>query len=474
MTKQKKRNNRLIIIIAAVVVLLIVAAIIKGRSQQRGEEVEVEKVERRVIVEKVSASGKIFPETEVKISSDVSGEVVELEVEEGDSVKMGQLLARIDPDAYQSAVERGKASVDNAKAQVANARAGIERSKAQYIQAKAQKEQIEAQLENAKAIHQRNEQLKAEKVISDADYDASLSNLRALEANLRSAEANVSSAEASLESAKQSTEAASFNVKSAEASLKELQTNLRRTSIYAPVTGIVSQLNVEQGERVVGTIQMTGTELMRIANMSTMEVQVDVNENDVVRVSLGDPVIIDVDAYLDREFKGVVTEIASSASNAGTVALTTDQVTNFVVKVRISPESYADLISEQNPYPFRPGMSASVDIVTETKGDVLSIPIQSVTTREKEQDEAKKKKVSLEDEELMEVVFVKDGDKVKMVKVQTGIQDDDFIEITEGLSGDEEVVTGPYSAISRKLDDGDQIKIKEEDDGGWGKDEEDE
>lgn len=305
MTK-KKNKKTLIIVLVAVVVVLVVAVSIKNKNKPSGEKVAAEEVTERTIIEKVAASGRVFPQTEVKISSDVSGEIVELYVQEGDSVVTGQILARIDPDAYQSQVERGVASVNSAKAQLANSRSQVEN-------AKAQKEQILAQLENAKAAHARNEALKADKVISDADFDQSLSALRALEANLRSSEASIRSAE-------ENVRASEFSIKSAEASLKELQTSLRRTTIYAPMDGNISSLSVERGERVVGTIQMTGTEMMRIANLNAMEVRVDVSENDIPRVKYGDEVEIEVDAYIDRKFKGTVTQIANSSSNAATVA----------------------------------------------------------------------------------------------------------------------------------------------------------
>ena len=467
---KRKNKNTLVFILLGVIVILMAVAVIKSRSKSKGEKVSVEKVEKRTITEKVSASGKIFPETEIKISSDVSGEIVELYIEEGDSVTMGQLLAKIDPDAYQSQVERGVASVNNAMAQVANAKSGVERSKAQLLQAKAQKEQIEAQIVNTRAIHNRNIGLHKEGVISDADFETSLSNLNALEANLRSAEANVRSLEANLESAIQSTKASEYSVKSAEASLKELQTSLRRTTIYAPTNGIVSMLNVEKGERVVGTSMMSGTEMMRIANLETMEVQVDVSENDVLRVSLNDTVEIEVDAYIDRKFEGIVTEIANSASNSATASLTTDQVTNFVVKIRINPNSYADLTSKGLRSPFRPGMSASVEIKTNTEKDVLSVPIQAVTTREKEENKKKGKaekkepdKKEISSNDLREIVFVCKGDSAKIAEVKTGIQDDEYIQIISGLQEGDEVVTGPYTAVSRKLEDGDIVNKVDED-----------
>lgn len=455
-TKKKKSRKWLVPVLIIGIGALIAAAYFKGQSKPKGIEVTVEEAENRTILEKVTASGKIFPETEVKISSDVSGEIVELYVQEGDSVYIGQVLAKIDPDTYESTVERGRASVNSAKANKAASATQIESSKAQI-------QQIQAQLTNAKTVHDRNANLLSEGVISQVEFDQSLSALQGLEANMRSAEA-------SLESAKKNVEGASYSVQSAEATLREMQTSLSRTIIKSPTDGIVSSLSVEQGERVVGTIQMTGTEMMRIANLSAMEVQVDVSENDILRVSLNDKVDIEVDAYLDRKFSGYVTEIANSASNIGGAAsLNTDQVTNFVVKVRVDSESYKDLLGPNKRYPFRPGMSASVDIRTETMDDVLAIPIQAVTVREKEDDKDNKKKKAADDE-LEEVVFVMEADTVRMVNVTTGIQDDEYILVASGLKKGDVIVTGPYSAISKKLDEGDAVRIKVEKDK---KDEED-
>lgn len=461
MAKRSNRRTLMVIGLIAVLGLLVVAVIMKNKSKPKGEKVMAEEVAERTIREMVSASGKVFPEVEVKISSDVSGEIVELMVEEGDSVVTGQYLAKIDPDAYQSQVERGVAGVNSAKANMANARSQIENFK-------AQKEQIVAQLENAREIHKRNEKLRNEGVIADADYDASLSNMRALEANLRAAEANIKAQE-------EGARAAQFSVQSSEATLKELRTSLRRTTIYAPTDGVVSVLNVEQGERVVGTIQMTGTEMMRIANLNTMEVRVDVSENDIPRVALGDPVDIEVDAYVDRKFSGVVTQIANSATGAGTTtSLNSDQVTNFEVRIRIEPSSYLDLIKGGNQYPFRPGMSASVEINTETVADVVSVPIQSVTTREKDENKKKSNRQFVNNEnspeetkedrrdDLMEVVFIVQADTVDMIQVRTGVQDDSYIEVKSGLKVGDKVVSGPYSAIARKLKKGEEVRVVDE------------
>ena len=447
-TKKQKSRKWLVPVLIIGIGALIAAAYFKGQGKPRGIEVTVEEADNRTILEKVTASGKIFPETEVKISSDVSGEIVELYVQEGDSVYTGQVLAKIDPDTYESTVERGRASVNSAKANKAASATQIESSKAQI-------QQIQAQLTNAKTVHDRNVKLLSEGVISQVEFDQSLSVLQGLVANMRASEAT-------LESAKKNVEGASYSVQSAEATLREMRTSLSRTIIKSPTNGIVSSLSVEQGERVVGTIQMAGTEMMRIANLSAMEVQVDVSENDILRVSLNDKVDIEVDAYLDRKFSGYVTEIANSASNIGGAAsLNTDQVTNFVVKVRVDSESYKDLLGPNKRYPFRPGMSASVDIKTETMDDVLAIPIQAVTVREKEDDKDNKKKKAAIDE-LEEVVFVMEADTVRMVNVTTGIQDDEYILVTSGLEKGEVVVTGPYSAISKKLDQGDAVRVKEE------------
>lgn len=455
MTKTKKKSAKWIIwSLAGLLVLLIIFAVVKARKKPKGEEVEIEKVERRDIREIVSASGKIFPETEVKISSDVSGEIVELYVDEGDSVKAGQILARIDPEAYASAVESASAGVSSSKSELARSKSGIDNARAQV-------EQIKSQVDNARRIHERNQKLRAEGVISAQDLETSEANLTQLEANLRSSEA-------SLRSAQQGAKSAEYNVASSQAGLKEIRTSLNRTTIIAPTAGIVSKLNVEKGERVVGTMQMTGTEMMRIANFNSMEVQVEVSENDILRVSLGDTADIEVDAYLDEKFKGVVTEIGSSAISTNVtqeMQLTSDQVTNFIVKIRILPESYATLAHQTMP--FRPGMSASVDINTHTESSTIAIPIQAVTTREKDDEkkgEEMKKKISM-DEEIQEVVFIMDADTAMMVNVETGIQDNEYIQILSGLTEGQEVITGPYSTVSRKLKNGmDVEKKKEEED----------
>ncbi len=475
--KKKKKSKKLLWILLGALVALALVAKFVGGNRETGEKVTTHKVEKRTITETVSASGKVFPETEVKISSDVSGEIVELYVEEGDSVVQGQILLRVDPDSYESAVERGNASVSSSRANLANSKSGIKSSQAGIAQAEAQIKQVEAQNDNAKTVHDRNVKLLDQGVISQVDYDASLSGLRTAEANLASAEASLSSARASLESSRESANASKFQVQSAQASLKELRTNLKRTTIYAPMSGVISSLSVEKGERVVGTIQMTGTEIMRIANLDLMEVQVDVSENDVLRVTMNDPVDIEIDAYLDEKFTGRVSQIANSATGSGGAAsLSTDQVTNFIVKILIERSSYQRLIQPGKPFPFRPGMSASVEIKTEIKEDIIAIPIQSVASRvpeiKKDKDdgdetddteEAKPKKVKKEDKEEKEVVFVVDGKEARMVVIKTGIQDDEYIQILEGLEAGAEIISGPYAAVSRKLKDGKEIRIVDED-----------
>ena len=373
---------------------------------------------------------------EVKISSDVSGEIKELYVKEGDSVIAGKLLARIDPELYQSALERSEATLNNSRANLAN-------SKARQLQSDAKFVELEAQ-------YNRNKKMYEQKLISDAEMETSRSTY--------------SSAKADVEAAKQSVMGAEYTVKSLEASLRESKKNLSRTEIFAPVTGIVSKLNVEKGERVVGTSQMAGTEMMRIANLNNMEVSVDVNENDIVKLSLGDTALIDVDAYTNRKFKGIVTEVANSATTS--TATTSDQVTNFVVKIRILRTSYEDLLKIKQDV-FRPGMSASVEIQTENVRDVIAVPIEAVTIRNKSDLDTTlvkdKKKVATKSTEIKkddeaEVVFVCTNNVLSIKQVKTGIQDDKFIQILSGINEHDEIVIGPYSAISKTLKSGDKVK----------------
>ncbi len=453
-------NNKLLIILGVIVLAMVAFAWWnnKSKAERNKTEVKIEQLKKRTIVETVTASGRIFPEEELSISSDVSGEIVELYVEEGDTVKVGQLLVKVNPEIYKSVVERAIATANSSEASLADARSQIAQFQSNLKQAEAQILQFDAQIENAQNIYDRNQKLHKEGVISDADLQASNSSLRALKANKAAGEANVEAAQASIVSAQERSKAAGFNVESARANEKEAKNNLKRATVYAPVSGVISKLNMKKGERVVGTSQMAGTEIMRIANMSSMEVQVDVSENDVLRVKLGDTARVEVDAYVDRTFKGVVTQIANSANNTGTgiSSLNTDQVTNFTVKVRLLPSSYSDILEKKKTYPFRPGMSASVEIKTNVVAGILAAPIQAVTTREDEDEEESVKEV-----ELREVVFVFESDSVILKEVKTGIQDDSYIEIKSGLEENEEIVIGPYTAVSRKLEQGMSVKLED-------------
>ncbi|MFT7299073.1 MAG: HlyD family secretion protein [Sphingobacteriales bacterium] len=436
-------SNKLIKYLTIAVIALIVLAVIGKKSGWFGNEesikISVEKVEKRTIIESVSASGKIQPEVEVKISADVSGEIVGLFVKEGDKVKKGDLLLKIRPDMYTSAVERAAASLNSAKANLAN-------SQARLIQ-------FESRLKIAKLSFDRSQQLYKDKIISDADYETAQSNFEVAEADYK---AN-----------KETVEGAKYSVQSSEASLKESKENLTKTTIFAPVDGTISVLNVEVGERVVGTLQMTGTEILRVANLTTMEVSLEVNENDINRVSLNDTAIVEVDAFPENKFLGVVTEIASSAN---LLSNSPDQITNFEVKVRILPDSYAEILKDLNrPSPFRPGMSATVDIQTEVTRDVLAIPIQSVTLRldtaeakpwkKKNDDELEVVKKDKKNQKPQEYVFIVASGKVEMVAVKTGIQDDTYISVSTGIEEGTQVVSAPYMAISKLLKNGSPVEI---------------
>ena len=404
------KQNKILKILLIIVLILIVFAVVGKKAGWFGKpatlKVAVEKAAYKSIIESVTANGKIEPEKEVKISPDVSGEIVELPVKEGDFVEKGTLLFKIKPETYISAKDRAQAAVNSSKAMLS---------------------QAEAQLIQAELSYKRNKQLWEEKTISQSDFEQ---------------------AEAQYKIAKASEENAAFAVKSSEASLKEANEELIKTTVYAPMTGTVSSLSVEQGERVVGANMMTGTEVLRIADLNRMEVNVDVNENDIVRVKLGDTALVQVDAYLDRNFKGLVTEIANSAESSVT---STDQVTNFKVKILILQDSYKDLINEKNPSPFRPGMSASVDIRTMKKDNVLCVPIQAVTTRSDTTKPA--------GSDIRTLVFVSDGKRALARDVKTGIQDNTDIEILSGVKEGDEIVSQPFSAISKKLADSTMIEV---------------
>lgn len=429
--------------VAIVIVAIVVLAVARKKGligEEDALKVTTEKAMLRSIIETVSANGKIQPEVEVKISPDVSGEIVELYVKEGDEVKAGDLMAKIDPKIYASNYDRMMAGVNSQKANLANSRARVAQVQAQFI--------------NAKASFERSDRLFKEKAISASEFDAAQSAFEVAKAEVTAAQENVKAAE--------------FAVKSAEASVKEASENLYKTSIYAPVSGTISKLNVEKGERVAGASQFSsGTEILRIANLEVMEVNVSVNENDIVRIAINDTALVEVDSYLNRKFKGIITQIATSANVVG---LSADQVTNFDVKIRMIPDSYSDLKVKGQPTasPFRPGMSATVDIQTETALNILTVPIQSVTTRQDTTITEEKgpanagdanDKTTKSTEAAKEYVFtVKDG-VAKLQEVKTAIQDNMYIQITEGLSEGDEVISGPYRAISKTLKDQDKVKV---------------
>lgn len=428
MTTKKK------IIIGTVVIGSIIGLIALKKTGVIGADddvkiVETQKVEKTTIIETVSATGKIQPEVEVKISSEVSGEVIALNVREGQQVKKGDLLIKINPDLYESGVNRSVASLSTTKA-------GLN--------------QADAQLKEAKANFDRNKKLFDKGVISKAEWDRIVSTYEVAQASKQSAY---------------------YQMKSASANVTEANDNLKRTTIFAPADGTISKLDVELGERVMGTQGMASTELMRIANLNNMEVEVDVNENDIVKVSIGDSAKVEVDAYLKRKFTGVVTSISNSANSN----LTADQVTNFKVKVRLLEESYQDLL-EGRPAsfsPFRPGMTATVDIETKRSVNVVAVPLSAVVIKEDttatkkdvlaeiEKEEQKEKGTINKKEEKFECVFVKIGDKVKLKVVKTGIQDDTNIEILHGLKEGEEIVTGPYTLVSKELMPNDRVKLED-------------
>jgi HlyD family secretion protein len=453
MAKQKQKSNTLIYWLIGAVIFLI-AFIIVGKSagwvgKPKEIEVELAKVSRSTIIEKVSASGTVQPVTEVKIAPEVSGEIIDLLVEEGDSVLRGQSLVRIRPDTWQSQLDR--------------AEAGLSQQRANLEQSKSSLSRAEATLIRAEAEYKRQERLWAEKVISESDWQM--------------AQQNFAIAKNDKTSAEQAVEASKYVIRSTEASLKEARENFRKTSVEAPMNGVISKLIVKNGERVVGTATMTGTEMLRIADLNVMEVRVNVNENDIVRVHLGDTVLIDVDAYsnISKEFKGIVTLIANTAKDKASA----DAITEFEVRILILQSSYQDLIKQGNRFPFRPGMTASVEIITERKGNVLSVPLAAVTTRNPDEKfEGDKNENRKEDEHQVTsgekkpekkkedkvVVFVNDKGTAKMVEVKTGISDYDNIEILSGIKDSVEVVTGPFLVVSKRLKDGDKIKLMEKQD----------
>ena len=415
-------------ILVGVAVLVIVALVSLSKmgllgSKELIAEVEVAKANEITIIETVSATGKIQPEIEVKISSEVSGEIIALPIKEGQVVKKGDLLVKINPDLYTS---------------------GYNRTVAGLSQTKAGLSQADASFNEAKASYDRNKTLFDKGIISKSEWDKAVS---------------------AYESAKANKQSAYYNVRSASATVSEAKDNLGRTTIYAPADGTISMLNVELGERVLGTQQMAGTELLRVANLNNMEVEVDVNENDIVKINVGDSAKVEVDAYMKKQFKGLVTSISNSASTT----LTADQVTNFKVKVRILKESYQDLVvgKPASYSPFRPGMTATVDIITKRKEKVIGVPISAVviktdTTPVKKivvEDEAADQTIKSKSDKKMECVFVKKGSKAVIKVIKTGIQDDTNIEVTQGLAKGDEIIVGPYTTVSKDLNSGDKISV---------------
>jgi len=439
MARKKKKNRLWLWILLGVLLIgLIGLAINKNRKGKKGIEVKIEKAESRTIIETVSATGKIYPETEIKISSDVSGEIVELFVEEGQRVAKGMLLAKVKPDIYQSMLDRAQASKSTTEANLAGSRAQIQQMEESVKQAQINVDRIQVEYDRTKKLFN-------DGVISRSEFEVVESNL----ANARSA---VESARANLAGVRENSKASEYSVVSAKAGVKEATDQLSKTRIYAPADGTISLLNIEKGEKIVGTSQMSGTELMRIANLNSLEVQVDVSENDILALTVGDTANIEVDAYADREFWGTVTHIANSANNLSSMS-NVDQVTNFTVKIRLAMDSYKDLLGQGKTFPFRPGMSASTEIRTNRLSKILSLPIQAVTTRDltEKSDNVDEELKDLSEDDLKEVVFVCRGDSAFVQEVTTGIQDDTYIHIETGLEVGDEVVVGPYSAVSRKL-----------------------
>ncbi|MFY0592656.1 efflux RND transporter periplasmic adaptor subunit [Roseivirga sp.] len=449
MAKKKKGSNKIIWILLILVVLVVLFAVIGKQAGFIGGErtikVEFAEASKNTIVEKVTASGVVQPVIEIAISPDVAGEIIELNVEEGDDVLEGMVLVKIRPDNLQSALDRSKANLNQQLANLASSKASKFRS--------------EAQLKQSELAFNRAERLKKENVISDADYET--------------AKANFEVAKYNLDAAEQSVKAAEFIIKSSEATVAEAEENVRLTTVIAPSTGTISKLNVEKGERVVGTQQMAGTEMMRLADLNQMEVQVDVNENDIIRVNVGDTAIIDVDSYtsMDKQFQGVVTSIANTANPKASA----DAVTEFKVEIRIINDSFSDLLSEiQGPSPFRPGMTASVEIITTTKANILTVPLAAVTTRNPKLDKKVFGNDGNDDDgglqvtnanarpeekaDIKEVVFINDGGTAKMVEVKTGISDYDNIEILSGLKEGDQVVSGPFFVVSKRLKTGDLVE----------------
>ncbi len=452
-----KTTKWILISVGILVVLLIVLAKVGVFGKDEGTKVTAEKAAVRNIIEVVNASGKIYPEVEVKVSPDISGEITELTVAEGDTVKKGQLLARIYADVYN--IQRSQAASG-----VAQSQAQVNISQAQVSNSQAALDALKAQQEQAERTYNMQKRLFDEKVISASEFNVADANFKTAKANYNAAMQGIRGGQASVQSAR-------AGVQSARDNLAKANTDLGRTAIVAPMDGVVSLLNVKKGEKVAGNSFNVGTEMLRIADMDKIEIRVDVGENDVPKVKLGDSALVSVDAYSERKFKGIVTQIASSNNGAAVSALNaaTTDVTQYKVYIRILKDSYQDLLGKGS-FPFRPGMSASADIQTKTQPNVITVPINAVTTRDKNDSlGTDKKKVAPTDnivekssteDDIVVVVFVKGADnKVTRVPVKTGIQDINYIEITSGLKAGDEVVTGPYDVVSKTLKKGTKVKV---------------
>ena len=424
-------NKKLLLGLGAFVVLLVVIAVVKGGNRTL-PQVSTEKIARRSIVERVSASGKIQPEVEVKITAEVNGQITELPVKEGDIVAKGDLLVQLNPDIYDAALLRAEASLNSAKSNLASARAQVAQGEANQLA--------------AEKAFQRAEALLAQKVISQAEYDQTEASYLTANANLTSANESVRSAE--------------YAILSGEASLQEAKDNLSRTTLRAPQAGVVTALMKEIGESVQGNGFTAGEVIMNVSDLSAMEVNVEVNESDIVRIHLSDEAEIEVDAYLGETFQGTVTEIGNTALNAGMNGFSMDQVTNFSVKVRLNRDSYDHLTEGDDDTPFRPGMSATVDILTARTTDVLSAPIQAVTSREAGFGSDDKEAADNENAEAELGVFVLDNGKVQWTPVETDIQDSRYVAIKGELDAGTTVVTGPYDVVSRSLKQDDEVEVK--------------
>lgn len=432
------------IIVALVVVIGVMIGLKKGGviGKEEGTKVTTEKAIKRNIIETVNASGKVYPEVEVKVSPDISGEITELYVNEGDTVRKGQILARIYADIYSTQRDQVAAGVNQAKAQLSNSNANLIG--------------LKAVLDNAKSVYERQKKLVDDKIISRSEFEQSQ------QAYL--------SAQASFNAAKEGLKSGEANIQGAQAQLNKADKDMSRTVITAPMDGLISLMSVKKGERVAGNSFNVGTEMMRISDMRSIEVRVDVGENDIPKVKIGDTAIVEVDAYTNRKFKGVVYKIANPNTGTSLTTSSTD-VTNYKVHIRLLPSSYEDLITPKKSFPFRPGMSASADIQTKTKANVLSVALNAVTTRDKNGDKKDDKKgdkkpednavkSTAADDDIEEVVFVMQKDNtVKKVKVRTAVQDMNNIEILAGLNEGDEVVTGPYTIVSKTLKDGAKVMV---------------